>query len=120
LSENGTVVVKFFLHISKDEQKERLLERIEDKSKNWKFSLADIKERGYWENYQAAYEEAINNTNTKYAPWYVIPANKKWFARLVVSEIIIKTMEQLNLKYPEIDSEQEKILIDCKQQLLGE
>jgi PPK2 family polyphosphate:nucleotide phosphotransferase len=107
LTENGTVILKFFLHISMEEQKKRLLERIDDKSKNWKFSSADIKERNYWDNYQQCYQEALGETSTKNAPWFVIPSDKKWFARLAVSEIIIKTMEKLDLSYPVLTSEQE-------------
>jgi PPK2 family polyphosphate:nucleotide phosphotransferase len=120
LSENGTVIIKIFLHISKEEQKERLLERIDDKTKNWKFSAADIKEREYWDDYQKCYEEAISETTTKRAPWYIIPADKKWYGRLVVSEIIVKTMESLDLKYPEISEEQVKVLEDCKNKLLNQ
>jgi PPK2 family polyphosphate:nucleotide phosphotransferase len=120
LSENGTVIVKIFLHISKEEQKKRLLDRIEDTSKNWKFSAADIKERGYWDNYQECYEDAISETSTKYAPWYIIPADKKWYARLAVSEIIVKTLESLNLQYPEVGEEQLKVLEECKKKLLSE
>jgi PPK2 family polyphosphate:nucleotide phosphotransferase len=120
LDENGTVIIKIFLHISKDEQRNRLLERIEDKSKNWKFSPADIKERGFWDDYQKVYEDAISETTTKYSPWYVVPANKKWYARLVVSEIIVQTMEHLELKYPEISVEQTKLLEDYRQKLVDE
>jgi PPK2 family polyphosphate:nucleotide phosphotransferase len=120
LSENGTVIVKIFLHISKDEQKERLLERIDDQSKNWKFSAADLKERQYWDDYQKCYQEAIVNTATGHAPWYIIPANKKWFARLTVSEIIVQTLERLNLEYPEVSKDQLAILNKCKQELMNE
>lgn len=120
LSENGTVIVKIFLHISKDEQKERLLERIDDQSKNWKFSAADLKERQYWDDYQKSYQEAIENTATGHAPWYIIPANKKWFARLTVSEIIVQTLERLNLNYPEVLKDQLTILEKCKQELMNE
>jgi PPK2 family polyphosphate:nucleotide phosphotransferase len=120
LAENGTVIVKLFLHISKEEQKERLLERIDDKTKNWKFSAADITERQYWDNYQACYEEAISETSTKQAPWFIIPADKKWYGRLVVSEIIVKTLEELNLAYPEIGPVQLSILKECRATLLGE
>jgi len=120
LYENGTVIIKFFLHISKEEQRQRLLSRIDDKTKNWKFSSADIKERQYWEEYQRNYQETISETSTKQAPWYVIPADKKWFARLLISEVIVKTMESLKLEYPTISKEQEKILKDCKQNLLNE
>jgi PPK2 family polyphosphate:nucleotide phosphotransferase len=117
LNENGTVLIKLFLHISKDEQKQRLLDRIDDKSKNWKFSVADIKERAYWEDYQNAYEDVLLETSTKNCPWYIIPADKKWYARLVVSEIIVKTLESLNLSYPVISNEQRQALEDCKRQL---
>lgn len=120
LTENGTVIVKIFLHISKDEQKERLLARIEDKTKNWKFSAADIKERNYWDDYQKCYEEAIAETSTKNAPWHIIPGDKKWYARLAVSEIIVKTLENLKLSYPQIGEEQTTILEECKQKLLSE
>lgn len=120
LYENGTVIVKFYLHISKKEQKERLLERIDDKTKNWKFEAGDLKEREYWDKYQECYEEMMNETSVKHAPWYVIPADKKWFARLTISEIIVKTMESLEFKFPEISDEQFKILADCKQRLLKE
>jgi PPK2 family polyphosphate:nucleotide phosphotransferase len=119
LTENGTVVLKFFLHISKEEQKNRLLERIEDKSKNWKFSSADVKERNYWDNYQVCYEEAINETSTKNAPWYIIPSDKKWFARLSVSEIIVKTLEKLKLSYPTLNEEQIKSLEDYRKILIS-
>jgi PPK2 family polyphosphate:nucleotide phosphotransferase len=120
LTENGTVIVKIFLHISKEEQKERLLERIDDKTKNWKFSAADIKERQFWDDYQRCYEEAFSETSTDKAPWFVIPADKKWYGRLAVSEIIVKTLQGLDLKYPEVGEEQLKNLEVCKQQLLAE
>lgn len=120
LYQNGIIPVKFFLHISKDEQKNRLLARIEDKSKNWKFSDADVKERTYWDEYQKCYEEAIANTSTKNAPWYVIPSNHKWYSRLVVSEVILNTMKKLNLKYPEVGEEQMKMLEKCKEILINE
>ena len=110
LYENGIIPVKFFLHVSKEEQKKRLLSRIEDKSKNWKFSEADIRERKYWDKYQKCYEETINETGTKHAPWYVIPADEKWYARLVISEIILKTLRSAGLAYPQLDSEQETLL----------
>ncbi len=120
LYENGTVILKFFLHVSKNEQKERFLERIEDKSKNWKFAEADLKEREYWNDYQKCYEDAITATSKEYAPWYIIPADKKWFMRLLVSEIIVKKLESLNLKYPELSKEQLAELEKCKQILLNE
>jgi len=120
LYENGTIPIKFFLHISKEEQKKRLLERIDNKSKNWKFTAADLEERHYWEEYQRNYQETIRETGTKEAPWYVIPADKKWFARLMVSEVIIKTLESLKLEYPVISKAQEEALKECKQKLSNE
>ncbi|HEY4789191.1 MAG TPA: polyphosphate kinase 2 family protein [Bacteroidales bacterium] len=118
--ENGIVVIKFFLHISKDEQKKRLLDRIDDKSKNWKFSAADIKERQFWDSYQHCYEEAIRETSTKHAPWYIIPSNKKWYSRLIISEAIVQTMEKLKLEYPKISEEQKQLLQECKEKLENE
>lgn len=100
LHENGTIVLKFFLNVSKDEQKKRFLKRIEDPAKHWKFSADDINERKYWNEYHKAYEDAINATSKDFAPWYIIPADKKWFTRLVVSEIIVETLEKLKLEYP--------------------
>lgn len=120
LFENGIIVVKFFLHISKDEQKRRLIDRIDDKSKNWKFSAADIKERQFWDDYQRCYQEAIRETSTKHAPWYVIPSNKKWYSRLVISEVIAHTMQKLELEYPKISDDQKQMLLECKQKLLEE
>lgn len=117
LKENGIIPVKFFLHISKDEQKERLLERIEDKSKNWKFSEADIHERQYWDDYQRCYEEMINATGTHHCPWYVIPSDKKWFSRLVISQIIVHAMKSLDIDYPELAPEQLAILQKYKKLL---
>lgn len=120
LYENGTIILKFFLNVSRKVQKERFLERIDDKSKNWKFAEADLKERGFWKEYQKCYQEAISATSKDYAPWHIIPADKKWFMRLLVSEIIVKKLEGLNLKYPELSDEQLKSLANCKQQLLDE
>ena len=120
LFENGVIPIKFFLNVSKEVQKERFLERIEDPSKNWKFSSADIEERKYWDDYQDAYEDAINHTSTSYAPWYVIPADKKWFAKFAVSEIIKETLESLNLKYPELNKTQKSELKNNKEILLKE
>lgn len=110
LYQNGTVIIKFFMNMSKDEQRKRLLERINDKSKNWKFSESDIKEREFWDDYRKCYEDAINNTSTHFAPWYVIPADKKWYARIVISEIIINTLKKLELNYPILDEKQGKVL----------
>lgn len=120
LYQNGIIPIKFFLHISKEEQKKRLLKRIDDKSKNWKFSEADIEERKYWRDYQSCYEDAIRETGTEYAPWYIIPSDKKWFARLVVSEIILQRLQQLKLQYPKLSEEKLEMLQLCKQKLLEE
>jgi PPK2 family polyphosphate:nucleotide phosphotransferase len=115
LFENGYIILKFFLHISKEEQKKRLLSRIDDKSKNWKFSEGDIKERAYWNEYQKCYQEAISATSTKEAPWFIIPSNKKWFARLAISEIIVHALENLKLAYPEVSAQQLKNLESYKE-----
>ena len=120
LSENGFVVIKLFLHISKEEQKQRLPDRIDDKSKNWKFSQADLLEREYWEQYMECYEKMLENTNTSYNPWYIVPGDKKWYARLVISEIIVKHLEKLDLAFPELDSKQKEALEACKKKLLDE
>lgn len=120
LFENGIVTIKFFLNISKDEQRERFMSRLENESKNWKFSAADLEERKYWNTYQKCFEDAIKNTSTKYAPWYVIPGNKKWLARLFVSEIIINKMKKLNLKYPVLTEEQKEMIDFYKRQLKNE
>ena len=104
LSESGVVVVKFFLHVSKEEQRRRFLARIDEPAKNWKFSEADAAEREYWDLYQAAYEDAIAHTSTERAPWYVVPSDHKWFTRLAVSEIIVRTLEGLRIAYPAVDA----------------
>lgn len=117
LLDNGIIPIKIFLHISKEEQKKRLLARIDDKAKNWKFSESDIKERQYWEEYQKYYEETISNTGTKNAPWYVIPSDKKWFSRLVISEIMVKTLENLKLEYPKLNEGEIKNLQKYKEEL---
>jgi PPK2 family polyphosphate:nucleotide phosphotransferase len=117
LWENGIRVVKIFLHLSKEEQKKRLLSRIEDKSKNWKFSLADAKERVFWDDYQTAYEDALNATATFHAPWYVIPADKKPAARLIAGEIILCALKNINPAYPELSARQKEELQECGRQL---
>ena len=117
---NGTVILKFFLNVSKDEQKQRFLDRIEDPTKNWKFSSGDIKERALWDQYMKAYEEAINETSTSDAPWYVIPADKKWFARLAISEIIEDKLKSLDLKFPVLEEEEQNKLAETKMTLLAE
>lgn len=120
LTRNGYVVVKFFLHVSKDEQKKRFLARIDTPEKNWKFSAADIRERQYWDKYQHAYEKAINATATKENPWYVIPADDKWYSRLIVSDILTKRIEKLPLAYPTMTPEQEGELAKARQLLIDE
>jgi len=117
---NGTVVLKFFLNVSKDEQKQRFLDRIEDPTKNWKFSSGDIKERALWDNYMKAYEDAINETSTKESPWHIIPADKKWFARLAISEIIADKLKSLNIKFPILDEVEQGKLMETKTALLSE
>jgi len=120
LSENGIHTLKFFLNVSKDEQKKRFLKRINTPEKNWKFSAADVKERGFWDDYQKAYSDAIEATSTKNAPWFVVPADNKWFTRVAVSEIIIKKMESLDLKYPKIDDAHMQGLLEAKKLLEAE
>ncbi|MBR1779747.1 MAG: polyphosphate kinase 2 family protein [Clostridia bacterium] len=120
LTENGTHVLKFFFCISKDEQKRRFKKRIDNKNKNWKLSESDIKERALWDDYMRAYEDAINKTSSSYAPWYVIPADKKWFARFFVSEIILKTMRAINPQYPKTNKDTEKLIQSCKKILENE
>jgi PPK2 family polyphosphate:nucleotide phosphotransferase len=110
VSGNGIVVLKFFLHLSKKEQKKRFLERLEDPEKNWKFSVSDALERQHWEKYMRAYEDMIRNTSAKHAPWYIVPADHKWFARLVVAEATIDAMESLELSFPKVDAEKKKEL----------
>jgi PPK2 family polyphosphate:nucleotide phosphotransferase len=120
LYENGTVILKFFLHVSKDEQKNRFLKRIEKKSKNWKFSAGDIEERKFWDKYMKCYEEAISATSKPHAPWFVIPADKKWFMRLAVSSIIIESLQKLNLSFPKLSEEQVEKLGEYKNKLENE
>jgi PPK2 family polyphosphate:nucleotide phosphotransferase len=110
LLRNGTRIIKFFLHLSKDEQRKRFLARIDDPEKNWKFSLADIQERKFWKHYRKAYEECLSATSTKEAPWYIVPADDKENARLVVSQIILDTLNELGMSYPEVDEARHKEL----------
>jgi len=119
LSRNGIVVRKFFLSVSKKEQKQRFLARLEQPDKNWKYSSADVKEREHWDAYMNAYEEMIQNTASDEAPWYVVPADHKWFTRLVVAAAIVDTLEALNLAYPEGDAEKRREIEAAKQLLLG-
>jgi PPK2 family polyphosphate:nucleotide phosphotransferase len=120
LTQNGTIVLKFFLHVSKDEQKERFLKRIDETEKNWKFSAGDVMERRFWSDYMKAFEEAIEATSTKYAPWYIIPADKKWFMRAAVGDIIVGTLEELNLSYPKLNDSKLQELKEAKSIILKE
>jgi PPK2 family polyphosphate:nucleotide phosphotransferase len=120
LTDNGMVILKFFLHVSKKEQKKRFLERIDDSTKNWKFSVSDLKERGFWDQYQKAYEEALSATSTDTAPWFVIPADDKWYARLSIATIIYRQFEKLELSYPEVSEKQKEELQKAKAILMEE
>lgn len=117
LTENGTIILKFFLNVSKAEQKKRFLERLDDKAKNWKFSSADIKERQFWDEYMKAYSDVLTETSTEVAPWYVIPADNKWFMRYTVSKIICERMKGLDLHYPTLSKEELEKLEECKKQV---
>lgn len=117
LARNGVAILKFFLHVSKEEQKKRFLERIEEPEKNWKFSENDVKEREHWDDYMEAYEDMIRNTATKSAPWYVVPADNKWFARIVVAAAVIDALDSLDLKYPKADDRKLKELAAAKRAL---
>jgi PPK2 family polyphosphate:nucleotide phosphotransferase len=120
LSRNGVVIRKFFLHLSKAEQKKRFLERLDDSRKNWKFSMADVEERGYWRDYQEACEDMIQNTSSKHSPWYVVPADNKWFTRLVVASAVVETLHSLDLAFPDADKAKRKELKKVRQSLLHE
>jgi len=120
LVRNGIIVLKFFLNVSKAEQKRRFLARINTPEKNWKFSLADVKERAYWDDYMDAFEDAFNHTSTKWAPWYIIPADNKWFTRVVVADVIIEKLKSLKLAYPVVDEEHRKNLLLAKELLENE
>jgi len=120
LTRNGIVVRKFFLHVSKEEQEKRFMERIENPEKNWKFSSSDIKERAYWDDYMKAYEDMIRNTATKEAPWYVVPADNKWFTRLVVAAAIIDALASLDLHYPKVGKQKLEELAEARKTLLNE
>jgi len=118
LHRNGTRIIKFFLHLSEDEQRKRFLERIDDPEKNWKFSLADITERKFWKQYMTAYEECLSATSTKIAPWYVVPADDKENARLIISQIILDTFKTLKMCYPETDESRRQELLSIRKQLI--
>jgi PPK2 family polyphosphate:nucleotide phosphotransferase len=118
LARNGTVVRKFFLHVSRDEQRKRFLERVENPDKNWKFSASDAKERGFWDDYMKAYEETIRETATPESPWYVVPADNKWFTRVIVAAAVIDALASLNLHYPRVTPVQRKALAEARKLLL--
>lgn len=117
LVDNGIIVVKFFLYVSKETQKERFLERALEPEKNWKFSAADMKERGFWDDYMAAYEDMFNHTSTEWAPWHIVPADHKWFTRLAVAAVLNNTMKNLNLAYPTVSEKQKQALLVAKEKL---
>jgi polyphosphate kinase 2 (PPK2 family) len=120
LIRNGTIILKFFLHISKEKQRQRLLKRIEEPDKNWKFSFTDLSERELWKDYMKTYEDVLNETSTEWAPWYVIPSDKKWVAQASVSEILVSTIEALDLKYPVLNKEQADAFEKAKKTLENE
>ena len=120
LSRNGTLIRKFFLHVSKEEQRERFLARLDDPEKNWKFALGDVKEREHWDEYMEAYQDMIAATSTEHAPWYVIPADRKWFMRMAVADAIVEALEGLKLEYPTVDEEKRKELEEARALLIKE
>ena len=120
LARQGVIVLKFFLHVSREEQKKRFMKRLDEPEKNWKFSASDVQERKYWNDYMRAYEDAIRATATKQAPWFVVPADNKWFTRLVVSSAIVEAVEQLDLTYPKVDAEKKKELAAARTVLARE
>lgn len=117
---NGIIILKFFLHLSKEEQKERFLARLDEPEKNWKFSMADSKERGHWDDYQAAYEDCFNHTSTEWAPWHIIPADHKWFSRATIADIIVQKLESLHLAYPTVSEAKKAELDQARMTLLNE
>jgi len=120
LAHNGVLVLKFFLHVSKEEQRQRFLARIDDAGKNWKFSLNDVHEREHWDEYMDAYEDTIRHTASKHAPWYVVPADNKWFTRLVVASAIVTNLNALDLDYPTLNEEELAKLAEAKQALTAD
>jgi len=120
LTRNGIAVVKFFLHVSKKEQKRRFMERLDTPDKNWKFSSSDVKERQFWDEYQEAYEDVIRHTAHEHAPWYVVPADNKWFTRLVVSQAVVDALKGMDLKYPKVSRAEQVALAEARQQLENE
>jgi PPK2 family polyphosphate:nucleotide phosphotransferase len=120
LARNGTVILKIFLNISKQEQRQRFLERLDEPSKNWKFSMADITERALWGKYQAAYQEIVRHTSSEVAPWHVVPADHKWFARVVIGSAIVSTLDRLDLQFPKVDKAERSEFKQVRQALLDE
>jgi len=117
MSRNGALILKFFLHLSKDEQRKRLLERVETPDKQWKLSSGDIHERTFWDSYQRAYAESLSNTSTPWAPWYIIPADHKWFARVAIASVIVAELEALKLSYPVVSDERRAKLTGIRKEL---
>jgi PPK2 family polyphosphate:nucleotide phosphotransferase len=120
LARENTRVLKFFLHVSREEQRQRFLKRLEDPEKNWKFSAADLKERAYWDDYQAAYQDMVRATSTNVSPWYIIPADKKWFMRACVADVITTQIRELRLEYPHVEESEAAALAEAKKQLEAE
>ena len=120
LVNNGVIILKFFLNVSKSVQRKRFLERIDSPEKNWKFSASDLQERSFWDDYMNAYEEVFNHTSTEFAPWYIVPADRKWFTRLIVADIICQKLQELNLQYPKISEEYKRKLSEAKKALEAE
>jgi PPK2 family polyphosphate:nucleotide phosphotransferase len=120
LVRNGTIILKFFLNVSKEEQRRRFLERLERPEKHWKFSAADLAERGFWDDYQDAYEDALSATSTEWAPWYIVPADHKWITRAVVADVVTSTIRGLDLKFPELTEEQRQAVKEARKQLKNE
>jgi PPK2 family polyphosphate:nucleotide phosphotransferase len=120
LAENGIHVMKFFLHLSKEKQRERLLERLDETEKKWKFSMNDVRERELWDEYQKAFEDALTQTSTKHAPWYIVPADHRWFSALVVAELVVAKMKSMRLRYPQTNDESEKERDEARRQLLSD
>lgn len=120
LHENGTIILKFFLHVSKEQQKKRFLKRIDTPEKNWKFSASDVNERKFWDKYQEVYGEAISSTSKKYAPWFIIPADHKWYMSYAVSQIIVETLAKIDMSYPVLSGKMQSALEECKRNLLSE
>ena len=120
LSRNGTIIRKFFLHVSKEEQRRRFLQRLDDPAKHWKFEAADLDERGRWDAYARAYEQALSRTSTRHAPWFIVPADHKWFTRLVIAELVVEALESLELRFPAVTKAQLEALAEARKRLGSE